>query len=312
MVQGSPEITTIVSQKRDFDGSVEATPTAPKASSPGGFLAPDLGVWGRGGGTMSAPGQGITTMSSSKRWWIGPSARPRPVTVSFSGLDGAGKTRQIDALVTSLGENFEVAVLWVPFKIWPEQLLNRLPAGFRSRLGPKRKTVDAASSNGGPGVGGRTSAPTRRPSALRPRLGGALRSMVWTCIGTFAAVSAGLSLRRRAADLEADVLVLDRYRLDSIVKLQYWYADVSDSWLSRVVRTLTRAPEVEVFLRVEPAVAYERKPEQWSVRELSKQANLYDRLVDALPGVVTLDAQADPAVIAASVERHVRGALGAR
>jgi len=105
------------------------------------------------------------------------------------------------------------------------------------------------------------------------------------------------------------VIVLDRYRLDTVVKLQYWYSDVSGHWLARVVEALAPAPDVEFLLRVDPEVAYARKPEQWSVAQLTRQARLYDGLA-ARPGrVVTLDAEDDPDSIARTVEAHVRAAL---
>jgi thymidylate kinase len=221
--------------------------------------------------------------------------RVKPVRVSFSGLDGAGKTRQIDALVAAVGEHHSVDVLWLPTEVWPEPLLNRLPAGFRSRLGPKRTTV----------VGDPTMSTTMGGNSFAD----ALRSAMWVAIGTVAAISVGLSLRRRASNGSADVLVLDRYRLDSVVKLQSWYSDVSNAWLARVVRALAPAPDVEFLLRVEPAVAYARKPEQWSVDQLSRQARLYDQLAAGPLRVVTLDAEEDVDDVARQVSSHVRAFL---
>jgi len=231
-----------------------------------------------------------------------------PVRVSFSGLDGAGKTRQIDELVAALRDDCTVEVLWIPFKIWPETLLNRLPAKLRSRLGPSRKasaTSDAltgakapAQLAAGPSRG--TGGPGRR-SLLTP-----LRPALWTGVGTFAAVSAGLSLRRRARGSDAGVLILDRYRLDSIVKLQFWYPDVSADLLARVLRALAPEPDVEFLLRVDPEVAYARKPEQWSVEQLTRQARLYDRLAATSPRIVVLDAHADPDELARSVVAQVQ------
>ena len=219
------------------------------------------------------------------------------VRVSFSGLDGAGKTRQIDSLVAAVRDDQSVEVLWIPFKIWPESLLNRLPAGFRSRLGPKRKTETS-------GEGGERASASTRSTALK--------SAVWTSVATFSAISAGLSLRRRAATSRAEFLVLDRYRLDSIVKLQYWYPDVPAAWLSRVVGLIAPAPDVEFLLRVDAEVAYARKPEQWSVRQLSRQARLYDQLSSHSFPVVTLDAHRPSDEIADLVRARVRSVLDDR
>jgi thymidylate kinase len=221
---------------------------------------------------------------------------PRPsrqVRVSFSGLDGAGKTRQIDALVAAVGPEVSVEVLWIPFKVWPESLLNRLPAGFRARLGPKRVTAAQQPSGAGTGGGvGNGTSPPRSPLAgSTARTAGAI---VWTVIATLAAVSAGLGLRRRARAASADLVILDRYRLDSLVKLQFWYGDVSPDWLTRVVTALAPAPDLELLLRVDPEVAYARKPEQWSVEQLSRQARRYERLARRLDQVVVLEGHEHP------------------
>jgi len=225
--------------------------------------------------------------------------RGRPVRVSFSGLDGAGKTLQIDALVAAVAGDHTVEVIWLPTKVWPESLLNRLPAGFRSRLGPKRTAVLRAPEAG-----------SGRPRVTRG-LGDVVRSFLWLMIATFAAVSVGVSLRRRASRTGADVLVLDRYRLDSLVKLHFWYAEASAAWLSTVVRALAPAPDVEILLRVNPEVAFARKPEQWSVAQLSKQAGLYDRFAAGPLQVVTLNAEADVEDIAREVRTRVRAVLDA-
>jgi thymidylate kinase len=234
----------------------------------------------------------------------------RQVRISFSGLDGAGKTRQIEALKTALGPGRSVEVLWVPFRIWPEPLLNRLPADFRSRLGPKRRldqeSAEAGATNG-TGEQGRVSGGTRK-AGVRHRLQRASRSAIWSSIGTAAAVSAGLALRRRLTGSSADVLVLDRYRLDSMVKLGFWYAEVPSAWLSRVVAWLAPAPDVEILLRVDPRVAYARKAEQWSLSELSRQARLYDEAARLL-SVVVVDGNEDPEVVARLIESRVSAAL---
>ena len=70
-------------------------------------------------------------------WNQSPRRKPRLV-ISFSGLDGAGKTRQIDALVRDLERRGRTEVLWIPFKMWPERLVSRLPLSFRNSVGPNR------------------------------------------------------------------------------------------------------------------------------------------------------------------------------
>jgi thymidylate kinase len=103
------------------------------------------------------------------------------------------------------------------------------------------------------------------------------------------------------------VVILDRYRLDTIVKLQYWYADVPAGLITWVVKRFAPEPDVELFLRVPSDVAYARKAEQWTASQLARQASLYDT-VAALGKVAVLDASREPEVIAAEVRRCVESA----
>jgi thymidylate kinase len=242
----------------------------------------------------------------------GRTAHGKPVRVSFSGLDGSGKSSQIRALTGALPARCSVEVLWMPTRVWPEPLLNQLPPGFRSRLGPKRTTpVAETPASPADGVPARLER-ARRGAGGRPAVVDAVRAAAWTGIATVAAVSVGLSLRRRASSSSAELVVLDRYRLDSLVKLQCWYPDVSAEWLARIVDTLAPPPDLEFLLRVDPTVAYARKPEQWSVTQLSGQARIYDRLAAAHGHVVTLDAQEEPGDLAREVLTQVGAVIDAR
>lgn len=232
----------------------------------------------------------------------------RQISVSFSGLDGAGKTHQIDALLEAVAPGRSAESVWMPFRVWPASLLNRLPARYRSRLGPKRKTVEGGTSSKLDRDPARGERP-RGPEPLVAKGAAVAKQLIWTGVGSFAAISAGLSLRRRSTSSTADLVVFDRYRLDTVVKLQYWYADVPGGWLAWIVHVLAPAPSVEVVLRVDPDVAYQRKQEQWTVDQLTRQAGLYDGVVRGRRGVVVVDANDEPDKVVEVVESHVRAAL---
>jgi thymidylate kinase len=216
----------------------------------------------------------------------------RRALISFSGLDGAGKSYQIQQLRESLERAGEdVYVVWAPFKLWPQSLLNRFPARFRSRLGPERKR---------PG--------DEQLSANASR--GARRVVVaaWTVIATVAAFLSAMALRRTVAQSPGSILILDRYRLDTTVKLQYWYPDVSKELLVSIIRRLTPAPTVEFFLSVSPDVAYARKREQWNTSQLSRQARLYEAVVAYAPAVI-LNGEGDRDELARHIREVVQVAL---
>jgi thymidylate kinase len=234
------------------------------------------------------------------------SRRGKPVRVSFSGLDGSGKSFQIDALLSRLGEDRRVEVIWVPLKFWPENVKDLVPPRLRRMLRPRHEgVVDLPSRPRTHADAGDDKAPPRTTGELAAKAARALRTSPWFMMGTMAAASTGLSLRRRTTSSTADVVVLDRYRLDSSVKLQRLYPGVSRAWLARVVRLLTPTPDLEVLLRLDPQVAYRRKPEEWSVRQLTEHAQLYDGLASGSRSVVTLDGAQDPEVIAREVWSRV-------
>src|SRR3954452_11389404 len=98
--------------------------------------------------------------------------------ISFSGLDGSGKSHQIERLVAALGRaDKSVVVVWMPFRIWPGSLLAWLPADLRSKLGPKRSR--SASDDAGEA--------STRSSSVRP--GRLVAKAVWTLTATVAAAS---------------------------------------------------------------------------------------------------------------------------
>ena len=69
--------------------------------------------------------------------------------------------------------------------------------------------------------------PSATGAARTAGSGTSLRSLLRSTAATLAAFSTALSLRSRARGSRADVLVLDRYRLDSAMKLQYAFPRVS-------------------------------------------------------------------------------------
>lgn len=246
-------------------------------------------------------------------------ARRRQVRVSFSGLDGAGKSSQIQALVAGLGEQGRhTEVLWLPFGFWPEALKDAVPTRLLRRMRPRKDGEGVPRQHpevvGAPPV---ATSPSRTTMAtLRAASAKRVRPALWMVTGTASAMSTGLSLRRRIAGSRADVLVLDRYRLDTLVKLCWVYPRLPQSWLAGIMRLVAPRPDLEVLFRVAPEVAYARKidrpGEEWSLDQLTKHARLYDELVAGSPTVVTLDGERDPDEVARDVLSHVRPLLDGR
>lgn len=89
-------------------------------------------------------------------------------------------------------------------------------------------------------------------------------------------------LRRRAVASTSDVLILDRYFYDSLIELRS-----ESTWWGKAFLRLLPAPDISVFVDVEPAVAFGRKGEH-GVPELSRRERAYHRLFSRLPHGVTI------------------------
>ncbi len=130
-----------------------------------------------------------------------------------------------------------------------------------------------------------------------------LLTELWTLIITLANASSQWKLMRRHL-LSGDIVISDRYTLDSIVELRYSYGTerrfrAARMALSRLYPTPVRA----FFLDVSPDVALERKGE-WGIEWLSEHRDLYLEECEQL-GVRLLDGEQPRADICAEIAREV-------
>ena len=229
----------------------------------------------------------------------------RAVIVAVSGLDGAGKSSQVRLLETALRERgIDAAREWVPvaYDASIERAKRRANAVLRAlRLRP-------------------TLAPPRESALPRPdteltpgkalvRKSTVARQLWMTFIALTNVVSHWRSLLRHGS---GSVVIFDRYTLDSAVRLDAWYSDLGSvgvqSWL---VRTLSPRPFRAYLLDVDPEIAYARRPGQWEVDELRRQAALY-RANAAKYRVRRLDGERPVAELAAEIAADVHAGLTAR
>jgi thymidylate kinase len=202
--------------------------------------------------------------------------RPRKrIVIALSGLDGSGKSSQSAAAreaLERLGHRAEV--VWLPIAanaaVWRISALARgvLPyvrwlPGVR---GLDRKVAAGESFLAAPGGTGRPGLLTR----------------LWV---TYIALVNGFTHRRLARS--ADVVVFDRYVLDSIVRMRYLWAS-GFGFAAWLLRTLSPRPAVTFFLDVPGQVALGRKQDQWDLEQLRRQRELY-RAEAARLGVSILD-----------------------
>lgn len=220
----------------------------------------------------------------------------RRVVIALSGLDGSGKSSQASAAREALIRlGHEADTVWMPITanpaVWRVSAasrhvlrLFRWAPGFR-RL--DRKVAAGESFFATPGE-------TRRAGLL---------TRAWVA---YIALANGITHRRLAR--RADVVVFDRYVLDSVVRMRYLWGG-SFTFAAWLLRVLSPKPTLAFLLDVPGDVALGRKQDQWSREELQQQAELYREEADRL-GVVRLDGTRPQVELCAEIAQTVWRKLG--
>jgi len=165
----------------------------------------------------------------------------QPVTVSFSGMDGAGKSTQIEALCSRAREA-GLIVRVVPF--WDEV----------ARFTSIREKSGHALFGGDKGVGSPDRPIERRDKNVRKWYMSLVRLFIYS--------ADALSLRfvvGKARGSGADFIIFDRYAYDELANLNlrnpFWRL------YARLVMKLVPRPGVSYVLDADPIAARARKPE---------------------------------------------------
>jgi thymidylate kinase len=227
----------------------------------------------------------------------------RGAIVTFSGLDGAGKSSQTHLLKDALErEGVDAAIEWVPVAINPS--LEHMKTAVKQVLGllPAR-----------PRDQGREGEP--EPVALDPGKRLVRRSPlarhVWSSIVTLLNVVSHWRtyLRHYVA---GDVVIFDRYSLDTAVRLDTWYGELgSVAFQVWLIKSLSPRPVCSYFLDVPPERALARKTEQWDLATLARQAELYREECGRF-GARRLDGERSREELATEISEEVLRRLGRR
>lgn len=161
--------------------------------------------------------------------------------VSFSGVDGSGKSTQIQFLTDSL-KQAGLRVHSIAF--WDQvATLTRL-----------RERTGHSIFKGDEGVGSPEAPIERRDKNVRSRI----MTMVRLCLYLFDALSTRRAVRR-ALKSGADLVIFDRYIYDELANLTLSNGLVCT--YVRMIMKLVPRPHVSYFLDADPPLARARKPE---------------------------------------------------
>ena len=187
--------------------------------------------------------------------------------ISFSGVDGSGKSTQIDNLRSALqaaGLTTSLLAFW-----------DNVVVGVRYREGFVHKVYKSERGIGAPG----------KPVNRRDKN---MRGWHLTLARHFLYLLDALNLRRVVARERrksgVDVVILDRYIFDELSNLNL--ANPLSRRFVKFVQALVPSPDIAYLLDADPAAAYVRKPE-YPVEFMKKCRRAYFELA-ALLGTMTV------------------------
>jgi thymidylate kinase len=202
------------------------------------------------------------------------SASNTPLLISFSGVDGSGKSTQIESLRTALqaaGLTTTLLAFW-----------DNVVVGVKYREGFVHRVYKSERGIGAPG----------KPVKRRDKN---MRGWHLTLARHFLYLLDAINLRRvvaRAKKSGADVVILDRYIYDELSNLNL--ANPLSRLFVRFVHSFVPRPHLAYLLDADPVKAYERKPE-YPVKFMKKCRRAYFDLAALLRSMTVIPAMDLPA-----------------
>ena len=197
-----------------------------------------------------------------------------PLLISFSGVDGSGKSTQIDNLRSALhaaGLSTTLLAFW-----------DNVVVGVKYREGFVHKVYKSERGIGAPG----------KPVNRRDKN---MRGWHLTLVRHFLYLLDAINLRRIVARAKknsgADVVILDRYIYDELSNLNL--SNPFGRAFVKFVHGFVPRPDIAYLLDADPVAAYARKPE-YPVEFMKKCRRAYFELATILKTMTVIPALALP------------------
>src|ERR1051325_10416065 len=191
----------------------------------------------------------------------------RTMLISFSGVDGSGKSTQIDNLRSALqaaGLNTSLLAFW-----------DNVVVGVKYREGFVHKVYKSEKGIGAPGK-----PVNRRDKNMRGWYLSIARAGLYFLDAVHLCEVIG-----RARRGNPDVIIMDRYIYDELANLPL--NNPVSRWYAKAVNKLVPKPDLALLLDANPEAARERKPE-YPVEFMKKARRSYFQLANLLGRITTI------------------------
>jgi thymidylate kinase len=208
----------------------------------------------------------------------------RPFLITFSGIDGAGKTTQIEILSSRLRRSgFRVLQLtfWDHIAVWPRM---RTEVGLR--------TVGSS----------RTGQIAEHP--FTPKNNKHIRKWYLSAVRSGMYLLDVVRLRRILASKRVqhfDVVIFDRYVYDQIANI--YSQSATARVYARTLLTQTPAPDMAFIIDSSPNTAFARKPE-YPLEFVRENRETFLRLQELIPQLIIIS-ESDPENVAREIDFHI-------